>query len=650
MNQRSKVFVYILFAFILLTLAIVFLARRLAPQSDELTIGNTPVGKSADSRFNRPPDSRNLPSGGPFFVDVAKEMGLTDELATEVCWVDANNDGYWDVYLEREHLYLCRSGKSFAKVETGFEFPEVTRVVPIHQQPVDLSNVQKHRLLPTYVYFADLNNDGHTDAIHGIRSDWQFKQGSGWKNVKECDHGYRNSIYLGNGTGRFEKQTPIEGSFDDPDLFGPTFALAIADYDNDGCLDLFDGQNYRRYGVISGCGQDQLWFGDGMGGFENMTSAAGLTTSPRPGEIDSARPTYGATHGDINNDGLQDILQLAYGRQWNMHWRNAGGRNFENVAAEDHFDGDDCRHGRYPQWWIDDESKGRNRPYQPELPFRSNGNTMDAAIADYDNDGDLDVFLGEIKHEWAGPSSDLSSLLINRGSKGNYIFDRVSVAGFLPLRESNTHDLRKINFGDLHCSWLDFDNDGWLDLLIASGDYDDGQFLRLYRQLPDQRFVEATELAGFDWEGSGGLSIADFDRDGDLDILVGRSFARLTNEHRDKRMPGVKRVVGLFQNRVCDQSENNWLNVRLTGKGKGGSNQFGIGARVFVTTDDGITQMRELRCGSGLSGHQDPPELHFGLGKHKSIKKLLVRWPDQRQTEQVMSDVAANQFLVINED
>lgn len=275
---------------------------------------------------------------------------------------------------------------------------------------------------------------------------------------------------------------------------------------------------------------------------------------------------------------------------------------------------------------------------------------MDAAVADYDNDGDLDVFLGEIKHAWAGPSSDLSSLLINRGADGDFIFDRITAAGILPLRESYTHDLRKINFGDLHCAWLDFDNDGWLDLLIASGDYDDGQFMRLYRQLPDQRFVEATELAGFNWEGCGGLSIGDFDRDGDVDILVGRSFARLSAEHREQHMPGVERVVGLFQNRIGDRSNHSWLNVRLVGKGKGASNRYGIGARVSVTTSDGMTQLREIRCGSGMSGHQDPPELHFGLGKHQTIERIVVRWANQDQSEQVLKNVEVNQFLQIREE
>ena len=373
MKRSNRFSLIALSVLVVLTLSVVILARRLSTTNDTLPARSFKVENFDRLPFEQLPfdqmsSDKNLPPDAPYFVNVAEESGLTGIPATEVCWVDANNDGYWDVYLERELLLISAAGKSFSKVETGFEFPIVKRVVPLNAARIDLSNVKEYR--------------------------------------------------------RFQKQKPKAGSYDDPELFGPTFAVAIADYNNDGCL----------------------------------------------------------------------------------------------------------------------------------------------------------------------------------------------------------------------------------DLLIASGDYEDGQFLRLYPQLPDQRFVEATEFAGFRREGSGGLSIGDYDRDGDIDILVGRSFARMSDEHRKTHLPGVARMAGLFQNRLCDVNGNHWLNLRLVGKGAGGANRFGIGARAWVTTDDGITQMREIRCGSGLSGHQDPPELHFGLGKYQSIKRLVIRWPNKTLTEQVFNDVPANQMLVIHEE
>ena len=179
-----------------------------------------------------------------------------------------------------------------------------------------------------------------------------------------------------------------------------------------------------------------------------------------------------------------------------------------------------------------------------------------------------------------------------------------------------------MNYGDLRAAWLDADLDGRLDLLIGSGDYPDGQYLRLYRQKEDGAFAEATEMAGFDWEGCGSLSVGDYDRDGDPDILAGRSFMRLDQAHRDKYMGGITvNEAALFRNDVGNASGNHWLTVRLVGKEA--ANRSGIGARISVTAG-GVTQIREIRCGSGLGNHQDPPEACFGLGKATKVEKLTV--------------------------
>ena len=134
--------------------------------------------------------------------------------------------------------------------------------------------------------------------------------------------------------------------------------------------------------------------------------------------------------------------------------------------------------------------------------------------------------MGEICHWWAGSSSDHSTFLINGGAASGWTFTR-SMQGI--VRHHQDDHWTK---GDLHVGAIDFDNDGLLDLIIASSDYPDGQYLKLYKQLPDHTFVEVTELAGFDWEGCGDLSICDFNRDGREDILVGKSFMRLPAKNR----------------------------------------------------------------------------------------------------------------------
>ncbi|MFC1587837.1 CRTAC1 family protein [Planctomycetota bacterium] len=572
---------------------------------------------------------------GPYFTNVADAMGFLDEPAKGVCFVDANGDGYWDVFMEKQHLYLNREGKTFNRVECGIKFP-VVKLVPMSKDgKPEPDKAKEKQFVPQYVYFADLDNDGDFDAICGVKSNWEHFDGRSWLTVPACDHGLRTTIFLNDGKGGFSKAK--SQGISSPDNFGPSSAMAILDFDNDGWLDIYEGREYRKYGVLYGCGVDRLWKGNSKMAFVDVTKKTGLLTVPNPGQRNSSRPSYGVSHGDMNNDGCQDLLEMAYGRQWNLHWQNNGRGVFTEIGIKSNFAGDSITHGRYP--------KRVNR--SPEQPYRSNGNTFDCAIADYDNDGDLDCFLGGIQHAWAGEASDPPSLLINQGKEGEWKFKRVPVTECLPKRDFR--DSRNFNYGDLHVAWLDFDNDMRQDLLIASGDYPDGQFLRLYRQKEDHSFEEVTKAAGFNWEGCGGLSVGDYDRDGDVDILVGRSFMRLNQAHRDKYMNGIKvNKAGLFRNNAADANGNHWVNIRLAGKGKGSSNRFGIGARVTITTGE-TTQLREIRCGSGLGGHQDPPEACFGLGKVETIDRMVITWPNKKHKKQVFSDVPVDCFITVKE-
>ena len=191
-------------------------------------------------------------------------------------------------------------------------------------------------------------------------------------------------------------------------------------------------------------------------------------------------------------------------------------------------------------------------------------------------------------------------------------------------------------------AWLDFDNDGLQDLLISSGDYPDGQYLRLFRQGEDHRFEDVTKECGLNWESSGGISIGDYDRDGDLDILAGKSWMRMPAERRDGDHP----APALFRNDVGNR--NNWITIQLCGKGRGHSNRNGVGARITVEAG-GKKQIREIRGGCGHSGQFDPPEAHFGIGKAFVIDRITVRWPDRRHSIQVLEQVKPNRLLKITE-
>jgi hypothetical protein len=344
------------------------------------------------------------------------------------------------------------------------------------------------------------------------------------------------------------------------------------------------------------------------------------------------------THTDWNDDGWPDLLVCAYGRQWNQLFRNDGDGTFTDVGEETGFDGDDDESGRYPDWMQSWWKDRYGSPREDEPPFRSNGNTFSCAPADFDGDGDVDCVLGEITHSWAGPSSDRTSLLVNLGKEGGYRFRRIVNAGV----ERPHADPRNWNQGDMHVAWLDYDLDGLLDLIVSSSDYPDDQRLRLYRQKEDHSFEEVTAAVGLDWPASNAVSIADFDHDGDPDILAGRSMARLTAEQRT----ALPDEVALWRN--DQRTGHHWLAVTLAGKGRGRSNRSAIGARVLVRTGD-RTQLREVTGSTGHVGDRNSFVLLFGLGDAEKVDRLEVRWPGKASRPTVEEGVPVDRYLTIEE-
>ncbi|MEE8106323.1 MAG: CRTAC1 family protein [Planctomycetota bacterium] len=527
----------------------------------------------------------------PDFTNVAEEIGLAGVSSGRAVFVDLNGDGRMDVVLDREHFFLQQENGQFAPTANLGEKPGL-------------------------VLFADYDNDGDQDCFAAYFCEPENKD---W--VEKSDKGQKNAVFWNErGTWRRGKEFDLRTSM---------HSATTLDYDKDGRLDLFLGEGYIVYGPELESWPDHL-YRQGKKGFADVTAQTHLDTARAPGQRGSAKPTYGVTHADWNNDGWQDLFVCTYGRQWNFLWKNLEGKRFEDVAETTAFDGDTVRHGRYPDatktWW----KKRFDEDREDEQPFRSNGNTFDCAIADYDNDGDLDCILAEITHAWAGDSSDRTSLLVNLGPQKGFAFERVDA--FPRERKGD-----RWNQGDIHAAWIDYDNDGLLDALIASSDYPDRQELKLYRQKPDHTFEPART---FDWEGAAQLSVADYDNDGDQDILIGRSLNRLLKEPREK----LGLSCALFRNDVG--SKNHWLQVVCVGKD---ANRDGIGCRIEVTTADGVTQLREIRGGHGHAGHNDPYIAHFGLGTHEKAKKIVVRWPDRGGSITEILDSAVDQRLNVRQ-
>ena len=540
--------------------------------------------------------------------NVAKLVGFNGINAGRSKWCDINNDNWLDLITldldstntDDAHVYLSSGGTSSLP-----QFSDVTLVSNILQQT---SPSHSGRIISVMIV-GDVDNDGSYDIFTGAAK-------------QTTDLGDRNEIMLNNGAGVFTiVPTSGVGNYSEAIV-----SAGFLDFNLDGMLDLFVGNSYST-SVYSY--PPHLYQGQGNGHFTEVTTSSKLdTVTDIYGLRNSSRPTWGVTTFDYNNDGYQDILTLSYGRQWNRLMKNVNGAYFEDVSFDTGIAGDD--------YYID---QYYNNPYgyNREEPFRSNANTFDASVADFDNDGDLDLYLGGIEHNWASPSSDPDGLLVNLGMEYNYKFVRDPSRGITRLPQ----DPNSFNQGDLHSGWVDFDNDGLLDFILASSDYPDNQRMRIFKQLANHNFIDVTTLCGVDWINCGQISIGDFNRDGVPDIVSGTTNMRLTAT----QVASHELNISIFKPTPTD---NNWITVKLEGLGAGGANRMGYGSRVYVKTGN-TTQIRELNGGIGHCGHQDAMECHFGLGKSSVIDELRVRWSNASRSEQVFSNVTVNHFIKIKE-
>jgi hypothetical protein len=460
--------------------------------------------------------------------------------------------------------------------------------------------------------------------------------GDGWIDLFTVGGAEDVSRLLRNkGDGTFEDLAEEAGLlFEGLNDTGPSFA----DIDGDGDLDLVVG------GLVST--ELRLFLNGGDGTFADATAASGLTSS--------GIAELGTSFGDFDLDGDLDLFVS----HWFVFaepdppfrapvhlWRNEGGGTFTPATDEaelvilDRF-----IHYSFTATFADVSEDGLPdlmlaSDFGTEQYFLADGdgtfteatnavntaeNAMGQALFDFDNDGDLDWFITSIWDPDGAPEQ-------NWGTTGNRLYRNEGDGGFTDVTEEA--GIREGFWGWGACA-ADFDLDGDLDLFHVNGyaisladttDFD-ADPSRLFVNAGDGTFTERSLELGIDDRGQGrGVVCFDYDRDGDVDLFVANG------QGQDSR---------LFRNDL--PGERHFLQVRLAGRAP---NTQAAGARVFVTAS-GVTQMREIHIGSNYLS-QDPALAHFGLGASTVVDELRVRWPDA--TETVLADVAADQFLTIEE-
>ncbi len=594
---------------------------------------------------------------GTTFTDVTHAWGLSEVRGNRLSVADLDNDGYPDLVISssapnrRSALALPDGGSQLlvrqlmnrpAPSGAGRVFVDETLAGGLFTTRDDAEAALRSVQL---TIFGDVDNDGDLDALTGTFVD---------PAQPATDPGDRTEVMLNDGTGHFSLGEPSDVRPSAQQRW-PTSGAAFTDYDLDGHLDVFTGNWYENYGASYFGVQARLYRGAG-GTFTDVTSQAGLTTlrtTESLADFTNHRPAYGVTACDVNGDGAPELLVSAYGRQANLLYRNNRDGTFTDESAASGFAGDgdldyrdnenfkcwctvhtaepDCAGVAAPNVQCGAPADGAWPRGTDDQPWRNNGNTFSTWCGDVDGDGLNELYSAEIRHWWAGSASDSSELLRNVSTGAEVRFSRPGNAatGLAPPRVGGSW-----NEGGIMAAGGDLDNDGRVDLLLAESDYPD-QFGELFAQQADGRFERVRAAWNLSHPCMSGLAIADFDRDGDLDVLAGAGTARdCAQQWR------FGNEVRLYENQATDSG---WLLLHLAGDGVA-TNRAAIGARVTVKAG-GRTMTREVSGGYGHFGQQNDVTLHVGLGACDGADEVTVRWPDARGSTQTFARVKGNQFL-----
>jgi hypothetical protein len=498
------------------------------------------------------------------------EKYMVETFGSGVAWIDFDNDGFPDLYFVNGAPGAANALYHNNKDGT---FTDVTR-----QAGVAADGTGKG-VYKTGVAVGDFDNNGYLDLYVTAFGP--------------------NILYRNNGDGTFTDVTSAAGVAGGAAEWSTS--TAFFDFDRDGNLDLYvvnyldyrlDDNPYcglRKAGYRMYChptifdgSADRLFHNNGNGTFTDVSRQAGIANPAGKG--------LGVTFCDFDRDGDTDVY-VANDTVRNFLYRNNGDGTFLDVA------------------------------YGAGVGFDPNGKPqagMGTDCADVDGNGFPDIFVTNF-------SEELNTLYQNRGDG---IFEDVSAkaglgSGYLPL-----------GFGT---KMFDFDNDGDLDIHVTNGHVIDNVKLYqpnltyaqkdlLYENLGG-RFRDVSDQSGpaLQVERIGrGLAVADFDNDGNLDVVIsslGQRPVLLRNE-------GVR--------------SGNWITIRAKGR-KG--NSFGLGATVKLETSVG-QQIREINNVASYLSSSDV-RLHFGLGAAKTIRQIEVLWPGG--AKQILKNVGVNQILVIEE-
>ncbi len=516
------------------------------------------------------------------FNNVSSIANITHFRSDSFAWGDYNNDGYLD-FLARGNISVgTRLFRNNGP--PNWNFTDISEDINLTG-----SGLNPHRGYPIW---GDYDNDGYLDFFVAGDHDqlWRNNGPPGWN---------------------FTNVTTAAGNLDD---LRPSEAAAWGDYDRDGYLDIYVN-SWRD--ALNNKFRDILWHNNGDGTFTDVSSQAGIYSSNTPAYDSPPFAGMGVAWGDYNNDGWLDIYVCNYLLAPNYLWRNNHDGTFTDIAVEQ------C-------------VAGKADFYEGQGPYY--GHTAGAGWADFNNNGNLDLWISNLAHKddersgyGRGYFCDDSMMLLNNGPPFFEFGDIRNRTGIPIIPVGTIQDSQWKDEDYFGVTWGDYDNDGDIDLWIPQvKTYHSWAYSYLWRNNNDETFNDVSDSVGIKVWSNTGAVWGDYDNDGFVDLLT------------EGTVPYQgKRETRLFRN---NGNSNNWLQLRLKGVV---SNSAAIGARIYLKSGS-VTQTREIGGDAGGHGFQNSFNVEFGLGKNTVADEIKIIWPSG--IAQVFKNVQANQIINITED
>lgn len=466
----------------------------------------------------------------PYFTDVTDSVNLSPYGSHSATFFDYDNDSDLDLYLvHRGFTHWKGHYKKYPNIllrnDGNYNWEDVT----------DISGLGSNEF-SVGCLVNDIDNDGDDD-VYLLNSSWSAMSG---RISSPC------TLYINTGYGIFTDTTADAGvgadlSLDNGFMF---------DYDNDGNLDIF----LIGYDSVTESNAI-LYHNNGDGTFTDVSIQAGI--NPSAGDNYYVDGRGNPVFADFDNDNDMDVyIPNSSSTQQSEYYINDGDGTFSEVSA---------------------------------LANLDEGRVNEACCGDYDNDGNIDIFVTG--------NFDLGGI--------NHLYHNDGDGTFVDVAEE--YGLRNIELR-YEVAFVDFDNDGYLDILNL------GRMARsphLYKNMEGTGFVDVSDFTGVELRGTS-CALLDYDNDGYLDLYSGGvEYTYLGDVYYSEG--------ALFENTL---SKNNWIRIELEGVK---SNRDGIGARVIVVVG-GLLQTR-IMTGYKNSGFNSFASNIFGLGQNENIDYVKVQWP-----------------------